>query len=163
MRLNVHPFTLKLIQLRPRVVCFVGKKIWDVFEALAGKTATLCAPPPDSAIKTEAADDADIGHVKAGEISRSSSPLTDVEADIKPTLPTVPTTPLRSNPATIKASPISKRKSPAKVPFDWYVPRSLRLPLPPNEDGSDGGYCYFWVTPSTSGLERTPVSHLPLT
>jgi hypothetical protein len=154
MRLNVYPFTLKLIQYRPRVVCFVGKKIWDVFETLAGKTATVADRLPSPMVKTEPAAEGESDLNGAAKRSRTSSPMTDMELDMKPNLSTAPTTPLRSK-TTI---PTSKRKSATKTPFDWYAPRSLRLPLPPEEDGSDGGYCYFWVTPSTSGLERTPVS-----
>lgn len=39
MREAVLPFTRKLVANRPLVVCFVGKKIWDIFESVAGRTA----------------------------------------------------------------------------------------------------------------------------
>ena len=43
------------------------------------------------------------------------------------------------------------KKSQKTAAFDWHRPRPFRLP---HRDG----YTYFWVTPNTSGLERTPVS-----
>ncbi|WWC63962.1 uncharacterized protein I303_106568 [Kwoniella dejecticola CBS 10117] len=39
MRLNVFYLTQKFLRYRPRVVCFVGKKIWDVYEGVVRKTA----------------------------------------------------------------------------------------------------------------------------
>ncbi|WRT69134.1 uncharacterized protein IL334_006118 [Kwoniella shivajii] len=39
MRLNVFNLTLKFLLHRPKIVCFVGKKIWDVYESVISKTA----------------------------------------------------------------------------------------------------------------------------
>ena len=39
MRLNVLDLALKMQAHRPKVVCFVGKKIWDVYESVVVKTA----------------------------------------------------------------------------------------------------------------------------
>lgn len=39
MRLAVAPLVGKLVTLRPKVVCFVGKKIWDIFATVVGKPA----------------------------------------------------------------------------------------------------------------------------
>ncbi|GMK55630.1 hypothetical protein CspeluHIS016_0206860 [Cutaneotrichosporon spelunceum] len=36
MRLAVLPLVEKFARFRPRVVCFVGKKIWDIFEGVVG-------------------------------------------------------------------------------------------------------------------------------
>ncbi|KAL7421113.1 uracil DNA N-glycosylase Thp1 [Cryptotrichosporon argae] len=39
MRLAVPAFARKIAKYRPRLVCFVGKKIWDTFEDVAGRAA----------------------------------------------------------------------------------------------------------------------------
>ncbi|WVW79433.1 hypothetical protein I302_101402 [Kwoniella bestiolae CBS 10118] len=41
MRLNVFNLTSKFVKHKPKIVCFVGKKIWDVYESVVKKTATL--------------------------------------------------------------------------------------------------------------------------
>lgn len=221
MRLNVHPFTLKIAHHRPRVVCFVGKKIWDVYASVCGKTAT--APPPKVAdgggdlegerereicvpIKQEVVDTS--GQGRDGLLRMPDPPFVPVkvesesgsafstdarhvalepegsfelaEEDIKPSAielgQTVgtgatqpPTTPINVNMIGEQPlqAPSTPARSKAKEQMDWHAPRPLRLPLPPrpstsgNEDRRRAKleYTYFWVTPSTSGLERTPVSH----
>lgn len=156
MRLNVYPFAVKMAQLRPRVICFVGKKIWDIFEAIASKTAKA---PLSAAESTKG--QSGLVKIEQGSDTRHFSPLTETEIDIKPELGTARATPLRQLPPTSSPAP-SPKKGTVKT-FDWYLPRSLRLPLPANDDHPSGGYCYFWVTPNTSGLERTPVGleHYP--
>ncbi|OCF35635.1 hypothetical protein I316_02690 [Kwoniella heveanensis BCC8398] len=39
MRLNVYKLTQKFLKHKPKVVCFVGKKIWDVYESVVRKTS----------------------------------------------------------------------------------------------------------------------------
>lgn len=39
MRMGAHDLLLKIIQHRPGIVCFVGKKIWDEFEFVIKKSA----------------------------------------------------------------------------------------------------------------------------
>ncbi|WVQ63838.1 uncharacterized protein L199_001994 [Kwoniella botswanensis] len=39
MRLNVYNLTAKFLKYKPKIVCFVGKKIWDVYESVIKKTA----------------------------------------------------------------------------------------------------------------------------
>lgn len=151
MRLNALPFTEKLLRLKPKVVCFVGKKIWDVYESVIRKTATATAtvavppvPEPSSVRSaTSAVDDR-------------------LEQDQKP-MPAPPTSSIkaeqRSKPneeSSTAAQRNGKRKKEEKIPFDWTQPRSFRLPH--IEEGQITRYTYFWVVPNTSGLERTPVS-----
>ncbi|WVR09011.1 hypothetical protein IAU60_006071 [Kwoniella sp. DSM 27419] len=168
MKLNVFNLTTKFMTHRPRVVCFVGKKIWDVYEVVVAKTAV-----PSDATKLEALDhDQDqpevddsvkvklerevVPHIPVKlerlELSSSLTPPPDLSesgtkatpgADIKPDLVARPT----SN-ATTPRKAGAKRKPPAE-PFEYTQPRRYRLPL---EDGTD---TYFWVVPNTSGLERT--------
>jgi TDG/mug DNA glycosylase family protein len=202
MRLNVHPFTLKLMEHRPRLVCFVGKKIWDVYESVAGKTATATATgtgmgtttgtltlfdpvTPVTPVKLEQANQVLVDLECAPEQANDhNSPIViKLEPEIVPDNP--PSTP---SPSRGRRQPVShpkphpkpqdkpqrkpmtpKTPQGAKPTFDWTQPRALRLPLPPSEsvrgkaDANDvdvepRSHCYFWVVPSTSGLERTPVS-----
>lgn len=158
MRLNSLPFTEKLLRFKPKVVCFVGKKIWDVYESVIRKTATV---PTIAARESEAGPSIDrpdgLGTVK-------------IEQDTLPTPP--PITPIKTvpNSSTPKATTIrqtsngrpqaagsARRRGQEKEnpQFDWTKPRPYRLPHLNN--GQVEGYTYFWVVPNTSGLERTPV------
>lgn len=210
MRLNVHPFTLKLMEHRPRLVCFVGKKIWDVYESVAGKTATATATvketttgggtatrtktgtmtafepvtpvtpsTPITPVKLEQADQvlADLECTPERDPKHSSPTIVKLEEGIVPDYP--PSTPTPSPGRLQPVQPGAERKAhrkpttpkstrSAKTTIDWAQPRALRLPLPPSggpgrgdaaaNDVEPHSYCYFWVVPSTSGLERTPVS-----
>lgn len=218
MRLNVHPFTLKIAHYRPRVVCFVGKKIWDIYAAVCGKTATASASIRGQG-PVEQADDVSGGAFDRIKIEQGSSPsparrrLRRTESpgsplvaikqgpdapprivaassistepanalrdDVKPfsaaldpevkvenqDVDTPSSAPLPGTPSPLRPINSSRTASPrSKLPMDWHGPRPLRLPLPArNSKNTSGGqweeqeYTYFWVTPSTSGLERTPV------
>ena len=218
MRLNVHPFTLKIAHYRPRVVCFVGKKIWDVYAAVCGKTATASASTRGQGT-VEEADDASDGasvRIKTEEGSSTSparkrlcrtespgSPLVPIKKDpdapprivaasstatepadavqdvVKPfiavgytevkvedhDIDTSSSAPLPGTPSPLRPVNSSRTAYPrSKQPMDWHAPRPLRLPLPARYSNNTSGgrseeqeYTYFWVTPSTSGLERTPV------
>ena len=145
MRLNVLPFTEKLLSIRPGVVCFVGKKIWDVYESVVSKTAKAVDAIPGMDVKEEQ------------DTTTISNPTPEEEVmsggqgeDVKPTL----IGNITSGPA-----PTPRRRTPAKVKekLDWTKPRPFRLPHQ-TDDGVE--YTYFWVVPNTSGLERTPVSPL---
>jgi hypothetical protein len=203
MRLNVYPFTLKLMEHRPRLVCFVGKKIWDVYESVAGKTATATATvtasptgkgtatgtgaithfdpvtpvTPITPVKLEQAEEvlADLECAPEQGHEDSSPTIVKLEEGIVPGYP--PSTPSPS-PGRVQPGvqpkpqrrPITPKSiQSAKRTFDWTQPRALRLPLPPSGsargkatandvDVEPHSHCYFWVVPSTSGLERTPVS-----
>lgn len=181
MRLNVHPFALKLVRLRPKIVCFVGKKIWDIFETITSKSARV--PVEDTRIevvKREAGLSSgvsvklEIQEMKVEPYRDPSSPLSEegpdtistygqavsdsTEVDRKPEVK--PSTPLRHPAASssTRSTSTPRRTGTSALPFEWLKPRSLRLPLPPQEGETKPSHCYFWVTPSTSGLERTPVS-----
>jgi hypothetical protein len=146
MRLNVLPFTEKLLGINPGVVCFVGKKIWDVYESVVSKSARVVDTSQEIDVKVEQ------------DTTTISVPAPDADAvsggqgeDVKPAVVDNPTSGPTSTP---------RRRTPAKVKekFDWTKPRPFRLPHQ-TDDGLK--YTYFWVVPNTSGLERTPVS-LPL-
>ena len=146
MRLNVLPFTEKLLNSRPGVVCFVGKKIWDVYESVVSKSARVIDAIPRMDVKEEQGTTMISGPTPA-EALGSGEQVEDVKPDII------------DNP-TSGPAPTPRRRTPAKVKekFDWTKPRPFRLPHQ-TDDGVE--YTYFWVVPNTSGLERTPVS-LPL-
>jgi TDG/mug DNA glycosylase family protein len=192
MKLNVAQLTRKIAKHRPLVVCFVGKKIWDIYEGVVSKTALAQELQPEvlkveaarRGVKVELPDTPPPGinapPLGARSDSELSSPLseegqqgsvvgthlneqvieTDLPEDIKPTVNITqsPSTPLKrakSEMISLPASSERKAKSPGatKGVMDWTAPRPFRLPWP-----EGGGHTYFWVTPNTSGLERTPVS-----
>jgi hypothetical protein len=143
MRLNVLPFTEKLLGVQPGVVCFVGKKIWDVYESVVSKSARVVDTSQEIDVKVEQ-DTTTIP---------DPTPAVDVLSggqgeDVKPAMVDNSTSGPTSTP---------RRRTPAKAKekFDWTKPRPFRLPY----QTADGlKYTYFWVVPNTSGLERTPVS-----
>lgn len=65
-----------------------------------------------------------------------------------------------ASPSPIKAKAIKGGTKPPKTPFSFSQPRALRIVHLPEEDGGAVKCTYFFVVPSTSGLERTPVSHI---
>lgn len=160
MRLNVPDLTSKVRKYRPRVVCFVGKKIWDVYESVAIKTARAGLKVED--VKVEARDGGAGEHVESeiGDVALKRDVKVELEevmleADVKPnkTALASPSPAKPKNRSTPTPSP--RRMKPPPGPFQWTAPRSLRLLYPEGD-----GFTYFWVTPSTSGLERTPVRRL---
>ena len=114
MRLNVLPFTEKLLGIRPGVVCFVGKKIWDVYESVVSKSARVVSTSQAIDVKEEEDTTAII----------DPTPAVGVESggqgeDVKPAIvdrPTSQSTPRRRAPAKVKEK------------FDWTKPRPFRLP-----------------------------------
>jgi hypothetical protein len=140
MRLNVLPFTEKLLGFKPGVVCFVGKKIWDVYESVVSKSARVVDTGQAVNVKEAQDDTTTLSDPPPAEEGQGG--------DVKPTMIDNPTSGPTSTP---------RRRTPAKVKerFDWTKPRPFRLP----HQIADGlKYTYFWVVPNTSGLERTPVS-----
>lgn len=144
MRLNVLSFTEKLLNSRPGVVCFVGKKIWDVYESVISKSARAVAPMPTTYVKKDQEDMGTIPYDAPAEEMGSRGHREDIK-------------PVMSDNPTLRPGPTPRRRTPAKVKakFDWTQPRPFRLPHQ-TDDGVK--YTYFWVVPNTSGLERTPVS-----
>jgi hypothetical protein len=144
MRLNVLPFTEKLLGIKPGVVCFVGKKIWDVYESVVSKSARAVDESQGIDVKEEQEDTTAISDPTPAE----GVVVSGERGDVKPTIIGNPTSGSTSTP---------RRRTPAKVKekFDWTKPRSFRLPHQ-TDDGLK--FTYFWVVPNTSGLERTPVS-----
>jgi hypothetical protein len=144
MRLNVLPFTEKLLDIKPGVVCFVGKKIWDVYESVVSKSAKAIDTIPGIDVKIEQ-DTTTISDPAPAQEGLVSGGLGE---DVKPSI---------TNDSTSGPAPTPRRRTPAKVKekFDWTKSRPFRLPHQ-TDDGVK--YTYFWVVPNTSGLERTPVS-----
>jgi len=140
MRLNVLPFTEKLLGIKPGVVCFVGKKIWDVYESVVSKSARVVSTSQGIDVKEEEDNTTTISDTIPADDERGG--------DVKPAI--------IDHPISAPTS-IPRRRTPAKVKekFDWSKPRPFRLPHQ-TDDGMK--YSYFWVVPNTSGLDRTPVS-----
>lgn len=177
MKLNTINLLQKFIKYQPSVVCFVGKKIWDVFESVVGKTAEF-----DETVKQKVKLE---GEVENGEGSgdggkgrsvvtldptpeRGTVKIEPAELGDQPSLLPLSASPSKTpqlTPAqTASLSPAKARAKkgaikPPKTPFSFSQPRALRIPHPPEENGGEIKYTYFFVVPSTSGLERTPVSH----
>lgn len=143
MRLNVLPFTEKLLTIKPGVVCFVGKKIWDVYESVISKSARITTRGID--IKEEAEEVRPVLEVQVDSAYMEEEDHAPGQEDTKPGIVDTPFTLRRQ-----------KTQARPKEKFDWTKPRPYRLPHQ-TDDGVK--YTYFWVVPNTSGLERTPVSH----
>lgn len=181
MRLNALPFTEKLLRIRPSIVCFVGKKIWDVYESVIAKSAQVVESEhgigdvQGSGVKLEQGDTQSTASAPGSdELTATSDPalvkseplevetevdeLEEDEDEHKPETNGSHHTPIR----TVPSANTTHRRTPAKPKeiFDWTKPRLYRLPHE-NDDGSVEKYTYFWVVPNTSGLERHTVS-LPL-
>lgn len=144
MRLAVLPLSLKLQSYSPQIACFVGKKIWDIYESVISKSAGAPQPARD--------EQADLQVVKEEVVK-----VEEEEMDVK--LESLDTAPALGGRGESTSSP-SPRKVKAKTkaksePFDWTTPRPFRLPGRPGSPR--GTYTYFWVVPNTSGLERTQV------
>lgn len=177
MKLNTINLLQKFIKYQPSVVCFVGKKIWDVFESVVGKTAKF-----DKSVRQnvklegeggngEERGDEDKGRSvvlfaptpERGKVKIESSEL-GVQSPLLPISASPSKTPHLAAAQTTSPSPIKARArkgatKPPKTPFSFSQPRALRISHPPEENEGEVKYTYFFVVPSTSGLERTPVSH----
>ena len=151
MRIAVPSLLEKLKRYRPGLVCFVGKGIWDKFEDIVAKASTEPEKPwkpfelrlPEEAV---AEDVKPVGIKLETDLSTTAIEREvdiPLEVDVKPNL-------------MAKTTP-QKRK--AKPAFDWTQPRHFKLVHPAKDDRKESA-TLFWVVPSTSGLERTPVSRL---
>lgn len=148
MRLAVPALLEKIKTYRPGLVCFVGKGIWDKFADIVGKASEepeLAWEPFELRLPEE---DAIVEDVKPKTIKVEpqllSVDLADPSADDVNIKPDVDST-------------IGDKKRKPKPAFDWTQPRSFKL-VHPTRRGSQGSVTLFWIVPSTSGLERTPVS-----
>jgi hypothetical protein len=156
MRISVPSLIEKLRIYKPKLVCFVGKGIWDKFEDIVTKACHDSEIPwiPFDLDERQPVSTSDKRDIKFEEEttpigSVTSGPtLTEItiEDDLKPLEPQTP-------------SPLSsKRPRPSKIKqaFDWTQPRAYKLVHQPSQDRAES-VTLFWVVPSTSGLERTPV------
>jgi len=170
MRLDVPDLTAKILRFRPRIVCLVGKKIWDEYEFVASKTAgPACVPGIASSCQN--------GDIKPG--LESFSQVQDVDVKVEPhdeedgvKVESVdqkqavsielglasPVSPRRWTSVSSKQKRTTKASTSAKAKFDWSQPRPLRLPWSTAGGRTIHGYTYFWVVPNTSGLVRVTVS-----
>ncbi|WVQ93148.1 hypothetical protein IAU59_000212 [Kwoniella sp. CBS 9459] len=154
MRLNVYNLTQKFLKHKPKVVCFVGKKIWDVYESVVRKTAVPIG-------RGAAEGDSIVGGVGGEQKVKIEPSDIDVSAqvDIKPDLSVLdpmkepPTSsnariqsgsPLRNikeeefhltdrtqQPKSSPLKPSKSRPKPLPIPvhpFDPTRPRRFRLP-----------------------------------
>ncbi|KAK8844007.1 hypothetical protein IAR55_006800 [Kwoniella newhampshirensis] len=166
MRLNVRNLTLKFIRHRPKVVCFVGKKIWDVYEGVVGKTATVSETRPvehaleqEVKLKPEMIDDVDMKSDLATVDIKIENDDLDQPAR-KRIIDQIPLPISNSQGKGVKVDDAQSRSRPKArskphgIPFDPTQPRLYRLP----HLTAPVTYTYFWVVPNTSGLERTPLS-----
>ncbi|KIR40297.1 hypothetical protein I307_01850 [Cryptococcus deuterogattii 99/473] len=176
MKLNTFNLLQKFIKYQPSVVCFVGKKIWDVFENVVGKTAEF-----DKGVRQKVKLEGEGGNgeecgdedkersvvllaptPERGKVKIEPSELVDQP----PLLPSSasPSKTAHLAPAQTASSSLIKARArkggtkPPKTPFSFSQPRALRISHPPEENGGEVKYTYFFVVPSTSGLERTPFS-----
>ncbi|OXH30275.1 TDG/mug DNA glycosylase [Cryptococcus neoformans] len=174
MKLNTINLLQKFIKYQPNVVCFVGKKIWDVFESVVGKTAefdedTKQKVKLEGEVKNEEGKgDGEKGRsvvLLAPTPERGKVKIEPVELGDQPPLLPLSASPSRTphltpvqtaSPSPIKAKAIKGGTKPPKTPFSFSQPRALRIVHLPEEDGGAVKCTYFFVVPSTSGLERTP-------
>ncbi|ODN76893.1 hypothetical protein L202_05476 [Cryptococcus amylolentus CBS 6039] len=163
MRLNTYQLLLKFVRYHPGIVCFVGKKIWDVFESVVGKTV-FYGGEVETVVKTETGMSQEGTERKVSILTPQKRPkmeATDDDCDNDIAMPSeIIATPRKGRlNSALSPSPISPRKrkgKETKIPFSFSKPQSIRLPhaLSP---GRQREYTYFFVVPSTSGLERTPL------
>ncbi|ORX39228.1 hypothetical protein BD324DRAFT_618904 [Kockovaella imperatae] len=169
MKLSVPLLTRKIMAFTPLVVCMVGKKIWDVYQAqvspTAGPPGSLKPPqsPVPERIRSEriiqnpyAKDHSPNGDILTTSYIDSATSGASDPPDHTLTLYRLPSSvpKAETTPSPAKTLRKGERKAPAhKEPFDWHAPRPFRLPHENKE-----AYTYFWVTPNTSGLERTPLA-----
>lgn len=175
MKLSVPNLLAKIGRHRPRMVCFVGKNIWDKFEDIIKKS---CDPPETEWKRVMLTDIGmnDTKITKRDSQERDCQPLNtdehiahdgqaqevyvkqETQEDNKPIPPPLTTVP----PPLVNVNAARRLVRPAKEPFDWTQPRPYKLVHrdSPSGDGepTEPQVTLFWVVPSTSGLERTPVS-----
>jgi TDG/mug DNA glycosylase family protein len=155
MRLNALPFTDKLLRIKPKIVCFVGKKIWDVYESVIRKSARPIDHARNSpvvksevqAFETAAIPVPGVTTTSTCDVKQEAPDQVESKPIIRNTVPSTPQSQSRGN----------RTPTRPKVRFDWTKPRPFRLPHG-DDDSQVLSYTYFWVVPNTSGLERTPVS-----
>ncbi|WVO15510.1 hypothetical protein L204_103168 [Cryptococcus depauperatus] len=156
MRLNTYQLLLKFVKYRPKVVCFVGKKIWDIFGSVVSRAYN------EISNKTER----DEGCNDNVESFMPAKNQVKKEPHMGNSVKTAEQKPGLSSPVPDKSlglvshetpSPLVKnsKKKTTKSSFNFSAPQKFRLPhmLDTNRNVS---YTYFFVVPSTSGLERTP-------
>jgi thymine-DNA glycosylase len=169
MRLSIPRLLDKIQTHKPKVCCFVGKKIWDVFEGVIKKSAGK-EKKEWVDLELEVEKDGDVESVQAkveywdkSELVSVSTSTSSVDTPVPiPMQPTTTTTTMTTT-TTISEKPTPLRVTKTSPKFSWDQPRPFILF---HNDAPSGnvvkienvGYTLFWVVPSTSGLERTPVS-----
>lgn len=172
MRLAVEPLVRKFVDLRAGVVCFVGKKIWDIFAGVAGKSAKL-REKADAAEAKKRAKEAAVKREVQREVLEAKVTMCTLEDGLVKLEPEAegeapgPITPRKDRPEPyielISRTPSTTPSRPAtpstpkSKAFAFDKPQPLRLLLP-DDKNAKWTHTYFWVVPNTSGLERTPLS-----
>lgn len=170
LRLGVPVLLEKIRRTRPRMVCFVGKGIWDQFEMVVkravrrkGEGVGLREPEGMGSVRLVKIEEEDL-NLQRMETSPApgDGPTTPPASPLRSIRKTEIITPSKGSQATPSRSktlgaPINQRSPKsrsANAPFDWDRPRDFKVT---HEEGAR--VTLFWVVPSTSGLERTPVRH----
>ncbi|KAJ9106848.1 hypothetical protein QFC19_002976 [Naganishia cerealis] len=141
----------KILQYQPKVVCFVGKKIWDEFEFVIKKSAR-----PAKNAWTDLTFSSESGKSCSSRLWKCVIKRTDARRrnrDLTEQPPPTPELAVESN--STNAHPKERPKS-SRPPFQWDQPRPYRVVHSPVQGGC--GNTLFWVVPSTSGLVRVQVS-----
>lgn len=147
--INGVPILLrKIVRFRPRVVCFVGKGIWEVFVKEATRTVLSSTVLPLDSPSTPGPSTPRTPSTPVGE---------DIKEEVDPdVLPSLVTTPKR----TVGKKP--KRAPKVKILFKWGI-QPVKVILPDADHGTrDIVETLFFVMPSTSGrvvshqVSRTP-------
>ncbi len=163
----------------PRVCCLVGKKIWDIFESVVKKSARAAEGADEAAGAAKRRSGRGGDEDDKAVVKQEDGPerLTRTRfATFQPSPPPDPDPDAAEQ--DIKPEPVAGAfPSPRKfgtsnsVAFGWDQPRAYVLPHADETDDPDqpgqgrqddakpagARYTMFWVVPSTSGLERTPV------
>jgi len=156
MRISVPSLIEKLQMYKPKLVCFVGKGIWDKFEDIVSKACREVEVPwiPVDLDGTHSVLSDDKPEIKLeDEMTSIETPASgSLVSNIKTEHGTKPSTSQTPSPLSLRRP----RPNKIKEAFEWTQPRPYKLvhQSPPNQVESA---TLFWVVPSTSGLERTPV------
>ncbi len=147
MKLSVPVFLEKVERWKPVAVVMVGKKIWDNTEAVLKRSLG----------EMETCDEPRRTSEKSVKMEEEGLVEGDLGEDVKPNIQSTGIHPVKAE-TFITASPSEDDPKPPKVRFSWEDPRPYKLVHRKASDGQPEQSTLFWVVPSTSGLERTPVS-----
>lgn len=152
MKMNVPSLLEKIERHRPRMVCFVGKKIWDMFESVVKRSAkTSGGSKRGTGGSSERGVVQEVIKVKRESavelIEVGPNLIYSAQSENGKLMPGMPQ----------KHRVTSDSGSATPTAFDWDRPQRCKLTHTDNHGTNDtDSATLFWVVPSTSGLERTP-------